>query len=425
MDYKVNGKEKNVVTLEITLKMEEWEKEVEASYNRNKGKFNVEGFRKGKAPRKVIEKAYGDQVFYEDALQEGFHKAYMELLSKEKDIEPIDAPDVIIKKFDKDGVVIEAKVQVRPEVKNLTYKGLGISVKAKSVTAKDVDEALKSEQEKHARYVEQDKAIENGDIANIDFKGSIDGKVFDGGTATGFDLTIGSHSFIDTFEDQLVGLKANDTKDVNVTFPKEYHVADLAGKPAVFEVKVNAVKVKELPELNDAFASDISEYETLDEYKESIKKNLKKRNEDSAKMETENAIIDKIVSTMEVEVPEVMVNDELDNIMREMEYRLMYQGATLEAYAQYMGKTVEDMRNDRKADAEKSVKVRLALQDILKLEKIEILDKDMDEKINEIASKMGKSVDDYKKTISEERMGYIRNQILMDKLLAFLVENNK
>ena len=425
MDYKVKGKEKNIVTLEITLEMETWEKEVEASYNRNKGKFNIEGFRKGKAPRKVIEKAYGDQVFYEDALQAGFQKAYMEVLSKEKDIEPIDAPDVTIKKFDKDGVVIEALVQVRPEIKNLKYTGLGISVKAKSVTAKDVEEALKQEQEKHARFVEKDAAIENGSIANIDFKGSIDGKLFDGGTAEGYDLTIGSHSFIDTFEDQLVGLKANDTKDVMVTFPENYHVAELANKPAKFEVKVNAVKAKELPEINDAFVSDISEFETVDAYKENIKAELKKRNEETAKMETENKIIDAIVKEMEVDVPEVMINDELDNIMRDMEYRLMYQGANLETYAKYMNKTVEDLRNERKADAEKSVKVRLALQNILTAEKIDIKDKEIDEKIEEIAKRVNKSTEEYKKTISEERMSYIRNQILMDKLLAFLVENNK
>ena len=425
MDYKVKGKEKNVVTLEITLKMEEWEKEVDASYNRNKGKFSIEGFRKGKAPRKVIEKAYGDQVFYEDALQEGFQKAYMELLSKEKDIEPIDAPDVTIKKFDKDGVVIEATVQVRPEVKNLKYKGLGISVKAKSVTAKDVEEALKQEQEKHARFVEKDTAIENGNIANIDFKGSVDGKLFDGGTAEGYDLEIGSHSFIDTFEDQLVGLKANDTKDVMVTFPENYHVADLAGKPAKFEVKVNAVKAKELPEISDAFVSDISEFETLDAYKEHIKADLKKRNEESAKMETENKIIEAIVKEMEVDVPEVMINDELDNIMRDMEYRLMYQGANLETYAKYMNKTVEELRQDRRADAEKSVKVRLALQNILALEKIDIKDKEIDAKIEEIATRVNKPLDEYKKTISEERVSYIKNQILMDKLLAFLVDNNK
>ena len=425
MDYKVKGKEKNIVTLEITLEMETWEKEVEASYNRNKGKFNIEGFRKGKAPRKVIEKAYGDQVFYEDALQAGFQKAYMEVLSKEKDIEPIDAPDVTIKKFDKDGVVIEALVQVRPEIKNLKYTGLGISVKAKSVTAKDVEEALKQEQEKHARFVEKDAAIENGSIANIDFKGSIDGKLFDGGTAEGYDLTIGSHSFIDTFEDQLVGLKANDTKDVMVTFPENYHVAELANKPAKFEVKVNAVKAKELPEINDAFVSDISEFETVDAYKENIKAELKKRNEETAKMETENKINDAIVKEMEVDVPEVMINDELDNIMRDMEYRLMYQGANLETYAKYMNKTVEDLRNERKADAEKSVKVRLALQNILTAEKIDIKDKEIDAKIEEIAKRVNKSTEEYKKTISEERMSYIRNQILMDKLLAFLVENNK
>ncbi|MBQ9791784.1 MAG: trigger factor, partial [Clostridia bacterium] len=210
-----------------------------------------------------------------------------------------------------------------------------------------------------------------------------------------------------------------------VTFPENYHVADLAGKPAKFEVKVNAVKAKELPEINDAFVSDISEFETLDAYKEHIKADLKKRNEDSAKMETENKIIEAIVKEMEVDVPEVMINDELDNIMRDMEYRLMYQGANLETYAKYMNKTVEELRQDRRADAEKSVKVRLALQNILALEKIDIKDKEIDAKIEEIATRVNKPLDEYKKTISEERVSYIKNQILMDKLLAFLVDNNK
>ncbi|MBR4745224.1 MAG: trigger factor, partial [Clostridia bacterium] len=252
MKYKVTSRKNNEVTLEVTLSAEEWESQVENAYNKHKGEYPVEGFRKGRVPRKVIEKTYGPTVFFEEALAEGFGKAYSEVLAKEKDIDPVDAPELSVKSLDENGVVIVAVVPVMPEVKLGAYKGLKISHEPRKITAKDVDAELERVREQNVRYVEKQGAIENGDIANIDFKGFKGDVQFDGGTAEAYDLEIGSHSFIEGFEEQLVGKKAGDEVDVKVTFPKEYQAKELAGQPAVFKVKVNVVKSKELPELNDA-----------------------------------------------------------------------------------------------------------------------------------------------------------------------------
>ena len=411
--------------LTIELDKAEWEALVDESYNKNKGKYKVEGFRAGKAPRKMIEKMYGMEVFFEDAITEGFNRHYIEVLENDKSFEPIDAPELSISRFDEKGITIVAEIPVKPEVKLGKYTGLKISTKAKEIKDTDVEEELKRVQAQNARLVEVEKAVENGDIANIDFKGSVDGKYFEGGEAQGFDLTIGSHSFIDTFEDQLVGLKAGDEKDVLVTFPAEYQAADLAGKKAKFEVKVNAVKTRELPEINDELASNVSEFETLDEYKAHIKEHLAHHAEEDARVQTENKILDKIIETTEIEVPEIMVSRELDAIMQDMEYRLMYQGANLEMYAQYLNTTVEKLREERKADALKSVKIRLALQEILKAEKFDVSEKEVDEYVEKFATRMGKTAEEYKKALNDERLNHIKNEILMKKLLTFLVDNNK
>lgn len=411
--------------LTIELDKAEWEALVDESYNKNKGKYKVEGFRAGKAPRKMIEKMYGMEVFFEDAITEGFNRHYIEVLESDKSFEPIDAPELSISRFDEKGITIVAEIPVKPEVKLGKYTGLKISTKAKEIKDTDVEEELKRVQAQNARLVEVEKAVENGDIANIDFKGSVDGKYFEGGEAQGFDLTIGSHSFIDTFEDQLVGLKAGDEKDVLVTFPAEYQAADLAGKKAKFEVKVNAVKTRELPEINDELASNVSEFETLDEYKAHIKEHLAHHAEEDARVQTENKILDKIIETTEIEVPEIMVSRELDAIMQDMEYRLMYQGANLEMYAQYLNTTVEKLREERKADALKSVKIRLALQEILKAEKFDVSEKEVDEYVEKFATRMGKTAEEYKKALNDERLNHIKNEILMKKLLTFLVDNNK
>lgn len=411
--------------LTIELSKAEWEALVDESYNKNKGKYKVEGFRKGKAPRKMIEKLYGVEVFFEDAITEGFNKEYADVLANDHSFEPIDAPEITIPRLDDKGITIVAEIPVKPEVKLGKYTGLKISTTPREITDKDIEEELTRVQNQNARLVEVEKSIENGDIANIDFKGSIDGKYFEGGEAQGFDLTIGSHSFIDTFEDQLVGLKAGDDKDVIVTFPADYQAKDLAGKEAKFEVKVNAVKKRELPEIDDALASDVSEFETLAEYKEHIKEHLAHHAEEDARIDTENKILDKIVEGLDVEVPEIMVTRELDAIMQDMEYRLMYQGANLEMYAQYLNTTVEKLREERKADALKSVKIRLALQEIMKAEKFDVSDKEVDNYVENMATRMGKSIEEYKKLLNDERLNHIKNEILMKKLLDFLVENNK
>lgn len=411
--------------LTLDLDSKEWESLVEESYNKNKGKYKVEGFRKGKAPRKMIEKMYGFEVFYEDAIADGFNKYYIEILDSDNSFEPIDSPSISVTKLDATGITIVAEIPVKPEVKLGAYKGLKVSIKPREITDKDVEEELKRVQMQNTRLVEKDGAVEKGDVANIDFKGSVSGEYFEGGSAEGFDLEIGSHSFIDNFEDQLIGLKVGDTKDVLVKFPENYQAENLAGKDAKFECKINAIKVKELPEINDELASNVSEFETLAEYKAHIKEHLGEHAEEDAKIKTENQILDKIVENMSVEVPEVMVTRELDAIMQDMEYRLMYQGANLEAYAKYIGKTVEELREERKADALKSVKIRLALQEILKAEKIDVNDKDVDNYVENISKRVNKTAEEYKTTLTDERLNYIKNEILMNKLLEFLVENNK
>lgn len=424
MEYKIKKLPKSEVEIEITLNKEDWEKEINNAYEKNKGKYNIEGFRKGKAPRKVIEKLYGPTIFYDDAISEAFYNNYIEVARKEEDLEPVANPSLDIKSVDENGVVLVATVAVKPEVKITKYTKFGVKPHDHKVTDDDVEEELKKAQEQNARLEDVERAIKVGDIANIDFEGTIDGVAFDGGKSEGFDLEIGSHSFIDTFEDQLVGLKAGDTVDVKVTFPAEYHAEELKGKPAVFAVKVNAVKEKVLPELDDAFASDVSEFETLAEYKADIKAHLEEHMQEHIRIALENEILDKVTENMEVEIPEAMVETELDNIFKDLEYRLMYQGLRLEDYANYLGKTIEEMRNEKKEDALKSVKIRLALQEIINLEKIDFTDKEVDEKVKEMAKSANKTIKEYKNSLTEQHMNYIKNDILMTKLMNFLVENN-
>lgn len=424
MDYKINKEEKNLVKIDITLSKEEWETEIEQAYIRTRNKYNVEGFRKGKAPRKVIESVYGANVFYEEALSEGFYKAYMDILSKEPTLEPVDAPNLNVKKVDADGVELEATVVVKPDVKVAKYTGFNIVLKKNKVTKEQLEAEMDRVKEQNVRLVEVEREIKDGDVANINFSGSVDGVKFDGGTSENYDLGIGSHSFIEGFEEQLIGLKAGEDKDVNVTFPTEYHVKELAGKPAVFACHVNAVKEKQYPELNDEFASNVSEYETMAEFKAHMEEHLQEHLDEHAKVDAENEIIDKIVENTEVEVPTQMVDNELDNMMKDMEYRLMYQGLNLEAYANYMGTTVDKIKEDRRPDALKSVKVRLALSYILDKEKITVTDKEFDEKVEEMANSSKKSVKEVKDSLTEDRINYMKNDILMNKLIDFLMEKN-
>lgn len=425
MKYTSKKLENKNMQFEITISKQEWEHALNDSYNHNKNKYAIEGFRKGKAPRKVIEKNYGENVFLEDALHHAFSHAYTEILTNEKDLEVVDTPTIDIKEMNDDGVVIVAEVTVMPEVKLGKYKGLGLKKEVKQVSEEDINKELATIQERNMRMIEvEDADVNNGHIVNIDFSGSIDGELFDGGSATGFDLEIGSKSFIDNFEEQLVGLKTGDKKDVEVTFPTNYHAKELAGKKAVFAVTINTIKEKQLPEINDEFASDVSKHETLEDYKKEISEKLQKQFDNEAHSEIENKVLDAIVEDLTVDVPEVMVDQENEAILKDMENRLMYQGITLEDYAKYLNTTIEKIKEERRDHALKSVKVRLALQEIIKAEKIEVTDKELDERLTELAKSMKQSLNEFKKTITEERVGYLKNDILINKLLQFLVNNN-
>lgn len=427
MNYKTKNLEKNQVEIEISISKEEWKKMLEEAYQKEKGKYSITGFRKGKAPRKVIEKTYGEGVFFDTAINEAFYNSYVEILSKQPELEPIETPTLDIKSLDDKGLVMVSKVTTMPVIELGEYKGLKIEVTPKEVSDKDVEHELEHIKEHHVRFVELDaeQTIKNGNIANIDFNGFIDGKTFDGGSAQGHDLEIGSHSFIDTFEDQLLGLKAGDEKDVVVKFPADYGAKEFAGKDATFKVKINAIKDKQYPELNDAFASDVSEYETLAEYKESIKKDLIAKSDKDAKTERENKIIDKIVENSSVDIPDSMIDKELVDIMQEFEYRLMYQGIKLEDYAKYTNTTVDEIRKSKRDEAVKSIKIRMALSEIVKREKITISDSEVDAKIEEMSKNTKKPLEEIKKFYDEQRLNYLKNEILMGKLLNLLNEYNK
>ena len=426
MKYTINKLENKNIEIEMTLTSEEWEQELNNSYNKNKSKFAIEGFRKGKAPRKVIEKTYGPEVFFEDAIGEGFYKNYLIILDKEKDIEPVDAPSLSVKALNEKGIVIVAEIPVKPEVKLGAYKGLNIVVEPKKITDKHVKAELDKIKEQQARLVEKgtDATAEMGDIINLDFEGSVDGKVFEGGTAKGHELELGSHSFIDTFEDQLVGAKVGEERIVKVTFPKEYHAEALAGQPAEFKCIINAIKTKEYPELNDEFASNVSEFETLNDYKANIKERLEKQAENDAKIERENKIIDEIVKNMEVTIPACMIESEIDEMLKSVNQQLMYQGLTIESYLKMTNSSIEDLRKSYKSQAEKSVKVRLALQEIIKLEKLDVTKEEYEAKVKEMAKRVNKTIKDLKASFTEQRVANIKNDILFNKLVNFLLENN-
>ena len=424
MKYTKKILEDKRVQIDLTLDAKEWEEAVQGAYEKNKGKYSVQGFRKGHTPRKVLEKTYGASLFYDDAIDNCFYRYYFEVLSKEKTIEPVATPDIEIKSISEKGLELILKITVKPEVKLGEYKGLKVEKKAVKVTKAEVDKELQGMLESRVKYVEVEREIKNGDTATIDFSGSIDGVKFDGGTATDFDLEIGSKSFIDNFEDQLVGLKKGDKKDVKVTFPAEYHEPSLAGKPAVFAVEVKAIKEKQYPELNDTFASEVSEFETLKELTDNTKKKLVEAKEKEENAQAESKLVDMIVDNATVEVPQVMAEQQAEDFIKDFEYRLSYQGLSLDGYLKYANTTIEELKKARMEDAKKTVKTRLVLEKIIVDEKIEVTDKDLEEKFNEHNKDKKKSITEIKKTLNPEQLNYFENSILLNKLMAFLKENN-
>ncbi len=425
MSYKITKKEKNNYEVEITISAEEWENAVEATYQADKNRFSVQGFRKGKAPRKVIEKNYGEMVFFDGAFERAFSEEYGKFLDENKDFEPIVQPDVKIDKFGKEGLVVTASVAGVPEVKLGAYTGLTVKKECKKTTKKEVDDELKMVAERSARFVDaSDDEAKMGDFATIDFVGMVDGEIFEGGSATNYRLELGSKSFIDTFEDQIVGMKVGDNKDVNVTFPANYGAENLQNKPAVFKVTLEKIERKQLPEINDAFASNVSEFETLEDYKKDIEKRMNIKKEQEAERKLENDLIEKIVDASEVEVPEILIERQLDMFIKDLEARLSYQGLKLDEYLGYLGTDVQKLREERKEQAKQSCKTRLVLEELIKKENLYVTDEELNAKLQEMADLYKKDLEEYKKTLDNNTVAYFENDILMKKLLDFLKANN-
>ena len=425
MNCKVEKTEKaNEVKLEITIEAEKFENAMKKVYFQNAKYFNIPGFRKGKAPMNIVEKYYGAQIFYEDAFNEVATEAYDEALVENK-IEAVSRPEVDIKQMEKGkDVIFTAVVQTKPEVELGKYKGVEITKVEYTVEDKDVEHELGHMQEHNSRLVTvEDRALENGDIATIDFEGFVDGVAFEGGKAEGHELEIGSGSFIPGFEDQLVGMKIDEEKDINVKFPEEYFSKDLAGKDAVFKVKLHAIKKKELPELDDEFAKDVSEFDTLAELKASIKEKLEKNNEQRAKYETEEAAIKAVCESSKLDIPTGMIDLEVDNMLKDFEQRLSYQGLNMEQYLKMIGRTEEEMRKEYEPQATEAIKSRLVLEAIINAEKIEASEEEINAKMEEMAKNYGKKVEELSE--NENLKKYLSEGIKSEKALAFIVENAK
>lgn len=428
MENKIITQDEEKIVLNIEMNAEEWETMLQKTYENKKGKFAIEGFRKGKAPRKVIETHYGENIFYEDAFNEAITEFYINYLQENKTLKPLkNYPDFTIDEIGKDGFKVTMTIALTPKVTLGQYKGIEVKKIVHTVEEEAVENEIKQMLASQAIEVEcdQDKLLENGDIAVIDFDGTVDGNRFEGGMAEDYPLEIGTHTFIDTFEEQMVGMKKGDTKDVKVTFPKDYPAKDLAGKEAVFYVTVKEIKQKQTPELTDEFAKTMGEFEDANALRAFIRSALEKQAMERGQHETENALVEKIVENSEVKVTEELIESQLDSIMQDVNYRLMYQGITLEQYANMMNTTVEKMREEKKEEAEKSVRTRLILEEIIEKEDLKINQEEVDARMQELAMSMGKTVEEFKKTLPKQQIDYIINDIIVNKLYDFLAKENK
>lgn len=424
MAVKCEEVEKNLSKLTFEVSSEEFEKAIDKVYNKNKSKFNIPGFRKGKAPKAIIIKNYTKAVFYDEALNMVLPEAY-DAAVKESGLEVVARPEIDVEDI-KDGepVVFTALVTTKPEVKLGEYKGIKLEKIDYTVTDEDVDKEIAETQKQNARLVAvDDRAVENGDIAVIDFEGFVDGVAFDGGKGENYELEIGSGTFIPGFEEQLIGANVDDLVDVNVTFPEEYHAENLKGKPAVFKVKVNEVKVREIPELDDDFASEVSEFDTLEEYKADVKAKLEEKAKEKAEAETQNAVVEKAVENAEFEIPDAMINAHIDNMINDFAQRLQYQGMNLDMYLQYTGQTVDAMREAYKPAAEKQVSGSLVLEAIAKAEGIEASPEEVEMNLVDMSKKYNMELDKLKELISENEMENIKNDMAISKTIDMLVNN--
>jgi len=425
MNCKVeNTKNANEVKLEITVEAAKFEDAMKKVYFQNAKYINIPGFRKGKAPMNVVEKYYGKEIFYEDAFNEVAGEAYDEAL-KENKIEAVSRPNIDVVQIEKGkDLIFTAIVQTKPEAELGKYKGIEIPKIEYTVTDESIENELKQMQERNARLVTvEGKPVKKGNTTIIDFEGFVDGKPFEGGKAENYQLEIGSGAFIPGFEDQMVGMKVNEEKEIQVKFPEEYFSTELAGKDATFKVKVHEIKAKELPKLDDEFAKDVSEFDTLEELKASIKEKQEAQNADKAKYEKQEAAMKAVCENLKVEIPDGMVELETENMLKDIEQRLSYQGMKLEQYLQMLGKTAEEMKKEYEPQAIEAIKSRLALEAIIKAEKIEATAEEIDSKIKEMAANYNKKEEEI--SGNENLRKYIKEGIETEKAIDFIVSNAK
>lgn len=426
MSLQVEKLENNTAKLTIEVEASKFDKAIQKAYQKNKNKFNIPGFRKGKVPYAMVEKMYGAAVFYEDAANELISGAYAQA-AEESGLEIVARPEINVTQIEKGKpFIFEAEVTTKPEVKLGKYKG--IKVEKADVTVKDeeVAEELDKVKEQNARLVAaDDKAVEDGDQTTIDFEGFVDGVAFEGGKGEDYPLTIGSHSFIDTFEEQLIGKKVGEEVEVNVTFPENYQAKELAGKPAMFKVTIKEIKVKEYPELDDDFAQDVSEFDTLDEYKEDIKKNLTEKKEKEAEAEKESKVIEAIVNDAEMDIPEKMVEAQAEQMLEEFAQNIAMQGISFEQYLQFTGATVDQMKEQVKPQAQARVESSLVLEAVVKAENIEATEEEVEEEIKEMAGRYNMEADKLKGLLTDSDKENLKKDICARKAAKFVVDEAK
>ncbi|MGI6069461.1 MAG: trigger factor [Blautia sp.] len=426
MSLQVEKMEKNMAKLTIEVSAEELEKAIEKAYQKNKGKISLPGFRKGKAPRVMIEKMYGKGVFLEDAANALIPGAYSEAVM-ESELEIVSSPAIDVTQLEAGKpFIFTAEVAVKPEVALGEYKGVEVPKSDVEVTEEEIAAELKKEQDKNARTITvEDRGVENGDIVTLDFEGFVDGVAFEGGKGTDYPLTIGSNTFIPGFEEQLVGAKAGEPVEVNVTFPEDYQSAELAGKAAIFKCEIKKIETKELPEVDDEFAKDVSEFETLDEYKADIKKNLAEKKEQDALRAKEDAVVDKIIENASMEIPDAMLDTQIQEMVNDFARRLQSQGLNIDQYFQFTGMDADAMREQMKPQAMKRIQSRLVLEKVAEVENIEPTQEQMDEEINKMAEMYKMEADKLKELIGENEMSQMKKDLAIQQAVTFVTEAAK
>ena len=415
--------EKNMMKLVIETTAEEFEKGLNEAYNKNKNKITIPGFRKGKAPRKMIEKLYGAEIFYEDAANAIIPEAYAQAAEESK-LEIVSQPKIEVVELEQGKpFVFSAAVAVKPEVELGQYKGVEVAKVETEVTDEDVANELKKIQEQNSRTISvAERAVKDGDMTVIDFEGFVDGEAFEGGKGENYPLTIGSHSFIDNFEDQIIGMNIGDEKEINVTFPEEYHAEELKGKPATFKVKVNEIKEKQLPELDDDFAQDVSDFDTMDAYKESLVKQIADRKANEAKVKKEDEAMEKIIEAAKMDIPEAMVDTQVNRMAEDFARRLQQQGLSIEQYFQYTGMTAQKVLEDMKPEALTRIKSRLVLEAIVKAENIEVSEDEVNAELQKMADMYKMELDKVKELMGETEEKQIKEDLAVQKAVDLIVD---